>query len=555
LADRVQTDVLVIGSGIAGLYYALRVAEHATVAVVTKKQAADSATNWAQGGIAAVLDAEDSFESHVRDTLEAGAGLCHEDVVRHVVEHGPAMIEALLKLGADFDVTRPETSGADETVPGAPARAGEPPFDLGREGGHSHRRILHHRDATGAEIEGVLLARARAHPRIEIYEDHCGVDLLTASKAGAAGPERVLGAYVLDAVHGRVCRFEARITLLATGGAGKVYLYTSNPDIASGDGMAMAYRAGATLANMEFVQFHPTCLFHPEAKSFLITEALRGEGGILRTAQGDAFMQRYHPLKDLAPRDVVARAIDTELKKSGDEWVLLDITHRDPDYVRQRFPHVYERCLQFGIDITRQPIPVVPAAHYCCGGVRTNLAGETDLPNLFAAGEVACTGLHGANRLASNSLLESMVFADAAAGRTLERLAEPAEPAIEPPPWQEFGATESHEAVVITQNWDEIRRFMWNYVGIVRSDRRLARARRRIALLQEEITEYYWDFRLTPDLVELRNLATVARLVIDCAERRKESRGLHYTVDHPERDDVHFRCDTLVRRSRAGSGA
>jgi L-aspartate oxidase len=525
--------VLVIGSGIAGLFYALRVAEHGSVAIITKKRGADSATNWAQGGIAAVLSDDDSFENHIRDTLTAGAGLCHEDVVTHVVERGPRMIEALGKLGADFDRPRGAAPGSTE-------------FDLGREGGHSHRRILHHADATGREIEAALLHRVRSHPNIFLFENDCGVDLLTSAKLGAPGPNRALGAYVLTE-SGQVERFEARVTLLATGGAGKVYLYTSNPDIASGDGMAMAYRAGATLANMEFVQFHPTCLFHPQAKSALISEAVRGEGGILRNQDGEAFMARYHELADLAPRDVVARAIDTELKRSGNEWVVLDITHREPGFLRERFPNIDARCREFGIDMTRQPIPVVPAAHYYCGGVRTDLHGETDLHNLFAAGEVTCTGLHGANRLASNSLLEALVFADAAAIATAQRLRDPTMPRVDVPPWEEGAATESDEAVVITQNWDEIRRFMWNYVGIVRSDQRLARARARIRLLLDEIREYYWDFRLTPGLVELRNLATVADLVIRCAELRHESRGLHYNADHPDRDDVSFRRDTLLR--------
>ncbi len=526
-----DVDFLVLGSGIAGLFYALQVAEHGQVALVTKKHAAQSATNFAQGGIAAVVSPDDSVEEHVADTVEAGAGLCREEVVRFVVERGRKTVEELGKLGVDFD------------------RGDDGIFALGREGGHTQRRVLHHRDATGREIERALLLRARAHPNIALLEDRCAVDLLISRKAGLPGPSRVLGAYVLDSRTGVVERFRSRITFLATGGAGKVYLYTSNPDIASGDGMAMAYRAGATLANMEFFQFHPTCLFHPNAKSFLISEALRGEGGVLRTRRGDPFMDAHHPMRDLAPRDVVARAIDTELKRSGDDFVVLDITHRDPQYLRDRFPTIHERCLEFGIDLTTEPIPVVPAAHYCCGGVVTDLKGETDLPNLFAAGEVTCSGLHGANRLASNSLLEGVVFAAEAARESVARLPHLARPEGHIEPWREGSATGSSEAVVITQNWDEIRRFMWNYVGIVRTDKRLARAQRRIQLLRDEITEYYWNFKLTPDLIELRNLAKVAQLVIECAQHRKESRGLHYTLDYPERNDEAFRTDTRVRKS------
>lgn len=521
-----QTDFLVIGSGIAGLSFALEVAKHGTVTVITKKTRAESNTNYAQGGIAAVMSAIDSVDKHIRDTLECGYGLCHEDAVRLVATQGPSAIRRLVDWGVQFSK---QSAGGG--------------FDLTREGGHSERRVLHFKDTTGAEIERALLEAIKSHPDIRVLEHHFAVDLITNRKE----PLRCLGAYVLDQKSGNIESIAAGITLLATGGAGKVYLYTSNPDIATGDGMAMAYRAGARMANLEFVQFHPTCLFHPEAKSFLITEAVRGEGGVLRLPDGRAFMEKYHPMKDLAPRDVVARAIDAELKRTGYEYAWLDLTHKPASFIRERFPAIYEKCLSYGIDITVRPIPVVPAAHYFCGGVVTDLDARTNIQGLLAAGEVACTGLHGANRLASNSLLEAVVFSDRAAKTAMDEVKARAgtSEARSLPAWNPGTATDSDENVVIAQNWDEIRRTLWNYVGIVRSDKRLIRARSRVDLLMEEINQYYWNFRVTSDLLELRNIATVADLIIRCALWRKESRGLHYNIDYPD-PRAEFQTDTLL---------
>ncbi len=524
-----QTDFLVIGSGIAGLSYALQVAPYGSVVIVTKKTKAEATTNYAQGGIAAALSTLDS--THVYDTLASGYDLCHEEVVRMVVSEGPSAIQRLIDWGVQF------------------SRKDGNQFDLTREGGHSERRILHHRDTTGAEIERALLEAVKQNPRIEVLEHHAAIDLITNRQSD--NPLRCLGAYVLDEKTGVIKSIGARTTLLATGGAGKVYLYTSNPDIATGDGMAMAYRAGARMANLEFVQFHPTCLYHPEAKSFLISEALRGEGGILRLQSGETFMEKYHSMKELAPRDVVARAIDTELKTTGHDYVLLDLTHKTSSFIQERFPNIYQRCLQYGIDITRQPMPVVPAAHYFCGGVMTDIEGKTNIEGLYAVGEVACTGLHGANRLASNSLLEAVVFANRAAQASTKDL--PPSPLLikegargrSLPDWNPGTAVDSDENVVITQNWDEIRRLMWNYVGIVRSNKRLLRARSRMDLLMEEINQFYWNFKITSDLLELRNIATVADLIIRCALSRKESRGLHYNIDYPETREK-FREDTIL---------
>jgi L-aspartate oxidase len=540
-------DFLVIGSGIAGLTFALKVAKAGSVALITKKHRAESNTNYAQGGIAAVMARDDSFELHVRDTLEAGAGLCKEDVVRTIVSEGPALVRELIEFGVKF--TEKENRTADTNV--APARASDsttPEFDLGREGGHSKRRVLHAGDITGREIERVLLLQAAKHRNITVLEDFLAIDLITTHKLRLSGANRCLGCYALDEKRNVVEVFAARITLLATGGSGKVYLYTSNPDIASGDGVAMAYRAGAGVANMEFIQFHPTCLYDPKAKSFLISEAVRGEGAVLRGPDGEPFMKRYHKLADLAPRDIVARAIDAEMKKTGADFVNLDITHKDPEFVKKRFPNIHARCLELGYDMTRQPLPVVPAAHYQCGGVVTNVDGETDLEGLLAAGEVACTGLHGANRLASNSLLEALVVAHRAAGTAIRQLSTLDAPRAALPPWETGNAHDPDELVVVTHNWDEIRRLMWDYVGIVRTDKRLLRARARIQNLQREINQFYWDYKVTADLIELRNLAVVAELIIESALQRKESRGLHYTLDYPERDDASWLRDTVLRK-------
>ncbi|HXX66590.1 MAG TPA: L-aspartate oxidase [Polyangiaceae bacterium] len=525
----IYADYLVIGSGVAGLTFALEAAAHGDVLIVTKRSADESNTKYAQGGIAAVLSAADSFEAHTVDTIAAGAGLCHERAVEVSVNEGPGRIRMLRDIGARFD----HAVGAKDDD-----------LDLHLEGGHSARRVAHSADMTGREVERALLDAIARSPRIRILEFHTVVDLITLAKYG--GPEVCAGAYVLDEASGRVQTILARAVVLATGGAGKVYLYTTNPDVATGDGVAMAYRAGAEIANMEFYQFHPTCLYHPQARRFLITEAMRGEGAVLRLVDGSPFMRDHDPRGDLAPRDVVARAIDFEMKKSGADHVLLDVTAKSPEFVRDRFPNIYEECLHWGIDITTEPIPVVPAAHFMCGGVTTDLEGRSTIPGLWAIGECACTGLHGANRLASNSLLEGLVFAHRAAaalGGSVDR----GRPWPEVPDWEVGGAVPSEEAVVITHNWDELRRLMWNYVGIVRSSSRLRRAARRIALLQEEIAEYYWKYFVTRDLLELRNIAIVAQLIVECAASRRETRGLHFTSDFPALDP-RFARDTVIKR-------
>src|SRR5277367_892152 len=530
MIPRHRYDYVVLGSGIAGLTFALRVADQASVALITKKNRAESNTNYAQGGIACVTSTEDTFDLHVRDTLEAGAGLCREEVVRGIVEEGPARIKELIELGMSF--TERENGDGHE-------------LDLGKEGGHSKRRILHAKDITGREIEGALLTALALHPNVEIFENHAAIDLITRRQLGFSTDNRCVGVYVLDVKTGRVETFASRHVLLATGGCGKVYLYTTNPSIATGDGVAMAYRAGVPVANMEFIQFHPTCLFHPKARSFLISEAVRGEGGILRNGAGKAYMEGVHPLQSLAPRDIVARAIDAEIKKTGAECVYLDITHKSREFLQKRFPAIYAKCLEFGIDMALEPIPVVPGAHYQCGGVVTTPDGRSELPGLWAVGEVACTGLHGANRLASNSLLEALVVAHRAAEAVVAEKTGPKQKSL--PPWESGSAQDPDELVVIYHNWREIRQLMWDYVGIMRTTKRLQRAASRLRSLSEEVQDYYWNYKMTCDLVELRNLVLVASLIVDSALTRRESRGLHFTLDFPKTDTSEPPTDTILR--------
>ena len=526
----ILTDVLIIGCGAAGLSLALRLADVARVVVLAKGPLYEGSTYYAQGGVSAVLDAGDSIESHVQDTLIAGAGLCRSDAVRFTVEHGRAVIEWLSEQGVPFTMEANAEGGAD--------------YHLHREGGHSHRRIVHAADATGRAIQTTLEKRASQHPRITLRDHYSVVDLIPGRKLGFGG-NRCLGAYVLDRRTGKVEVIAARFVVLATGGASRVYLYSSNPDGSTGDGIAMAWRAGCRVANMEFMQFHPTCLYHPQAKNFLISEAVRGEGGYLLLPDGTRFMRDFDVRMELAPRDIVARAIDHEMKRLGAECVYLDISHKPADFIRSHFPNIHAKCLEYGFDMTQQPIPVVPAAHYTCGGVMTDLRARTDVEGLYAVGEVAFTGLHGANRMASNSLLECLVFAAAAAEDIRSQL----ESALKPPAlpaWDESRVTDSDEEVVVSHNWSELRQFMWDYVGIVRTDKRLQRAQHRVELLLREIDEYYGNFRISNNLIELRNLAQVADLIIRSALERKESRGLHYTLDYPKANGSTSPHDTIL---------
>jgi len=534
------SDFLVIGAGIAGLSFALRAARHGSVTVITKGDAMESNTAWAQGGIASVLpeafrDPGDSVESHIADTLDAGAGLCHEAAVRAIIADGADAIEDLISYGVSFD------------------KQGDG-FMLGKEGGHSHRRILHAKDTTGREIARALVEAARKTPNLKLVEHHFVIDLVTTAKLGAVSDDRVIGAYVLDGTTNEVKVFRSDRVVLAAGGCGKVYLYTTNPDSATGDGVALGWRAGASIANMEFIQFHPTCFYNPgaegpEARSFLVSEAVRGEGGILINAKGEDFTKKIDPRGSLAPRDIVARAIDREIKRTGAACVYLDVTHKPPGFMRERFPYIYETLLKFGLDCEKQPIPVVPAAHYQCGGVLTDVDGKTTIRGLFAIGEVGCTGLHGANRLASNSLLEGNVVGRRALAEMM-RIYPPGKICDHAPPipdWEYGDTAEPDELVVIYHNWDELRRLMWDYVSIVRTDNRLRRAAARLRNLKKEVREFYWGHRVNADILELRNLVAVAGLIVECAIRRRESRGLHYTLDHPSTDEQ-LCHDTVLRK-------
>ena len=541
-------DHLVIGSGLAGLAAAINLSKSGSVAVVTKRKAENSNTNRAQGGIACVIDTDDTFAEHITDTLNAGGDLCDEAIVTRIVEEGPQAIEELIKWGTKF-TTRGEMGETQDISS----------FDLGKEGGHQKRRILHAGDITGEEIQRVLIEACDKIENITIFEDSIAVDIITSKHLGQQGANTALGAYVIDCNTNEVKTFKSYTTTVATGGAGKVYLYSSNPDVACGAGVAMCYRAGLPIANMEYMQFHPTILFHPEVKSFLISEAVRGEGAVLKrkNSRGDfvPFMDSYHEMKSLAPRDIVARAIDNEMKKSGQECVYLDITHKDEEYLLKRFPNIFGKCMEVGLNMSCDMIPVVPAAHYSCGGVVTDINGETEIKGLYAAGETGCTGLHGANRLASNSLLEALVVARLAARKISNRLTEfkSSYPECNITPWSAGDATNSDELVVIAHNWDEIRRFMWDYVGIVRTTKRLERAKARIQNIRHEINKYYWDFLITPDLVELRNISSVAEIIIDSAMRRHESRGLHYNTDFPERRPELDGVNTIIRKLTSDS--
>ena len=529
--DQLEYDILIIGSGAAGLSLALKLADQSSVAILSKNALIEGATLYAQGGVSAALDKHDSIESHVQDTLITGVGLCNPKIVRFVVERAQESIDWLVNMGVDF--TRSNESAKTTS-----------PFHLHKEGGHSHRRVIHVADSTGKAIETTLESRVRKHKNITLFEHHVAVDLITTHKL-SKNRRRCTGAYVLDSREKKVKVFRARNVVLATGGAGKVYLYTSNPDSCTGDGIAMASRIGCRIANMEFIQFHPTCLYHPMAKSFLISEALRGEGAKLLLKNGNEFMHRYDKRQELAPRDIVAKAIDHEMKRLGHDCVYLDISNKSAEFIEQHFPNIYKHCLNLGINISTEPIPVVPAAHYTCGGVLINKNGQTDIPGLYAIGEVSYSGLHGANRMASNSLLECFVFAHSAYKHIQQNLSKSDMPE-KIPEWDESRVTNSDEEVVVSHNWDEIRRFMWDYVGIVRTTKRLHRAHHRIKLLQSEITEYYGNFRITKDLIELRNLALVAELIIKSALRRKESRGLHYTTDFPVTNNIDAPKDTII---------